>query len=585
MTSIFKVQPYFQKFQSHAKMLIAGVALTGLLAVGNTQAFASAELKEDLEGRSYPLSLSGSYLAALTANRAKDITAASLYYDEALKADPGNQSLIERAFFLRLVDGDINGAITISSNILDRDNDNWFAHMALGVTSLRAKSYKKAINAFEQMTDGPLAELTGGLLHAWALAADGQHDAALELLSKLDGNEAFTPHTLYHSALIAENGGKIEEASKLYDEANEADPNLVRKIEALTRFQYRNGMEEKAKENLDRLIERLPNRSSVKALAAEVVDGKKPAANIATPLQGAMEVLYGIGSVIGTDDNTEVSYIFMNLASYIDPENPLPRLLLGNLLENDERYSKAIENYDGIKEDSIYFQNARLRAAFAYNSLEKLGDARGIMKELIAKSPNDITTITSYGNILRSHDLFEEARSVYADGISKIEGEPTSANWSLFYSRGITNERTDRWDEAETDFRMALKLSPDEPQVLNYLGYSLIDLGMKYEEALKMIEKAVELRPQDPFIIDSLGWAHYKLKNYDKAVESLERAVQLRPQDPILNDHLGDAYWHVGRKLEAQFQWRHARDLNPEEKYIDTIVKKIETGQYVESDG
>ena len=121
--------------------------------------------------------------------------------------------------------------------------------------------------------------------------------------------------------------------------------------------------------------------------------------------------------------------------------------------------------------------------------------------------------------------------------------------------------------------------------MLNYLGYSLIDLGMKYEEALKMIEKAVELRPQDPFIIDSLGWAHYKLKNYEKAVESLERAVQLRPQDPILNDHLGDAYWHVGRKLEAQFQWRHARDLGPEEKYRDTIVKKIETGQYVESDG
>ncbi|MEP3629245.1 MAG: tetratricopeptide repeat protein [Hyphomicrobiales bacterium] len=585
MTSNSKVQPYFQKYQNHAKMLIAGLALTGLVTVGNTQAFASAELKEDLAKRGYPLSLSGSYLAALTANRAKDITAASLYYDEALKADPGNQSLIERAFFLRLVDGDINGAISISSNILDRDGDNWFAHMALGVTSLRSKSYKKAINAFEQMTDGPLAELTGGLLHAWALAADGQHDAALELLGKLDSNEAFTPHTLFHSALIAENGGKIEEAAKLYDEANKADPNLVRKIEAITRFQYRNGMEAEGKENLDRLVERLPNRSSVKALVAEVADGKKPAAHVSTALIGAMEVLYGIGSIIGTDDNTEVSYIFMNLASYVDPENPLPRLLLGNLLENDERYSKAIESYEGIKKDSIHFQNARLRAAFAYNSLEKLDDARGIMKDLIASDPNDITTITSYGNILRSHDLFEEARTTYSDAISKIEGEPTNANWSLYYSRGITNERTDRWTEAETDFRMALKLSPDEPQVLNYLGYSLIDLGMKYEEALKMIEKAVELRPQDPFIIDSLGWAHYKLKNYDEAVKSLERAVQLRPQDPILNDHLGDAYWHVGRKLEAQFQWRHARDLDPDEKYRDTIVKKIETGQYVESDG
>ena len=165
MTSNSKVQPYFQKCQSRAKILIAGLALSGLVTFGNSFAFASAELKEDLAGRGYPLSLSGSYLAALTANRAKDITAASLYYNEALKADPDNQSLIERAFFLRLVDGDLNSAITISNKILDRDSDNWFAHMALGVTSLRAKSHKKAINAFEQMMDGPLAELTGGLLH------------------------------------------------------------------------------------------------------------------------------------------------------------------------------------------------------------------------------------------------------------------------------------------------------------------------------------------------------------------------------------------------------------------------------------
>src|SRR5690606_33991930 len=150
--------------------------------------------------------------------------------------------------------------------------------------------------------------------------------------------------------------------------------------------------------------------------------------------------------------------------------------------------------------------------------------------------------------------------------------EPQPHQWTLFYFRGIAYERAKQWDKAEADLLQALALFPEQPHVLNYLGYSWVDQGMHLDEAMDMIARAVELRPNDGYIVDSLGWAHYRLGNYEEAVRELERAVELRPEDPVINDHLGDAYWKVGRRLEARFQWAHARDLDPEPDALEEIL-------------
>jgi Flp pilus assembly protein TadD len=185
--------------------------------------------------------------------------------------------------------------------------------------------------------------------------------------------------------------------------------------------------------------------------------------------------------------------------------------------------------------------------------------------------------------MLRGRERFAEAAEIYAQAISRIPN-PGPADWSVFYFRGIANERTKAWPEAEADFRQALELSPDQPLVLNYLGYSLVDMGRSLDEAMGMIRKAVELRPNDGYIVDSLGWAHYRLGEYDKAVEELERAVSLRADDPVINDHLGDAYWKAGRKLEAQFQWRHARDFGAEGAALELILRKIAEEKLIEAE-
>jgi len=181
------------------------------------------------------------------------------------------------------------------------------------------------------------------------------------------------------------------------------------------------------------------------------------------------------------------------------------------------------------------------------------------------------------GNILRGRKLFDECAKVYSKGIATI-ANPERPNWLIFYFRGICNERDKKWQDAEADLKQALKLFPDQPHVLNYLGYSWIDQGQNLDEGMRMIRRAVEQRPDDGYIVDSLGWAHYRLGAYDEAVKNLERAVELKPDDPTINDHLGDAYWKTGRALEARFQWSHARDLKPEPEDLDKIKKKLEIG-------
>jgi Flp pilus assembly protein TadD len=217
----------------------------------------------------------------------------------------------------------------------------------------------------------------------------------------------------------------------------------------------------------------------------------------------------------------------------------------------------------------------------ALDRADRKDEAEAAFKEAIRRDPEDLQAQIVYGNMLRSRERFTDAAVVYSNVIAKLP-EPDTSDWTIFYFRGIAYEQTDRWDLAEKDFKKALELFPDQPLVLNYLGYSWVDQGIHLDEAMEMIRTAVKLRPDDGFIVDSLGWAHYRLGEYEEAVRELERAIELQPNDPILNDHLGDAYWKLDRKLEAQFQWRHARDLGAEPPELEIILRKIAEGELVE---
>ena len=252
-------------------------------------------------------------------------------------------------------------------------------------------------------------------------------------------------------------------------------------------------------------------------------------------------------------------------------------MTLANLFDQIKQPEQAIAAYRMVPATSPLREGAEIQSALELEVLGKSDEAMRRMTQIVAERPHDVDALSSLAGLQRAAKKYAEAAETYDRAIAAV-GIPQRENWTLFYFRGICFERDKQWPKAESDFKRALELVPDQPLVLNYLGYTWVDRGVNLEEAFKMLRRAVELRPDDGYIVDSLGWAHFKLGQFAEAAETLERAINLKPADPVLNDHLGDAYWRVNRRIEAHFQWNHARDMGPEPDDLPAILKKIKDG-------
>ena len=211
------------------------------------------------------------------------------------------------------------------------------------------------------------------------------------------------------------------------------------------------------------------------------------------------------------------------------------------------------------------------------DGMDRVAEAEGALRAVAAAQPDAPQPYARLGDIFRTRSRFPESVAAYDSALARI-ATPQPGDWTLFYARGIANERSDRWPQAEADFQRALQLSPEQPYVLNYLAYTWVERGENLTEARRMLERAVALRPQDGNIADSLGWALFKLGDIAGAVRWLERAVELEPRNSVINDHLGDAYWVAGRRNEARFQWQRALAMEPEAPEIPKIEAKLRDG-------
>jgi tetratricopeptide (TPR) repeat protein len=561
--------------------LIAGaLAAAWVVGAGLAAAPDTAERPEiDLK------SLSGTYLAARIADSAKDISQAAAFYRAAHSRDPQNLFLLERALVLTAAEGNIEQAEHFAKLLVKDVADSRVARLVLAATKIRGKLYAAARTELEKSGDGMLADLTKALLNAWILAGQGEADRAVAELEALRGQDWYEPFKLLHGGYIAASASRTDEALRRLGQAYESDRGAVRIAEAYARMLAQAGQQARAEEVLQEFLERYPRNPLAQAALARVRAGEQVRVPVRNPVQGGAEALSGLGAAIGQEGGLELGVLYLRLALHLEPQlaGGMAAVSLGTILESNGLGEEAIEVYESVAADAPFRPMAMLRAAITLDQLDRTEEAEAAFKEATARDPDDVQAYVAYGNMLRGRERFTEAGEVYAEAIARVP-EPTQSDWTLFYFRGIAHERTKQWPKAEADFKKALELNPDQPLVLNYLGYSWVDQGMHLEEALEMIRTAVELRPNDGYIVDSLGWAYYKLGRYEEAVEELERAVQLRPEDPIINDHLGDAYWKVGRTLEAQFQWRHARDLGAEEPELELINKKIRTGRLWEKD-
>ena len=518
----------------------------------------------------------GNYLAAIVASADRDTGAASVYFREALRQDPRNLDLIERAFAATLVSGDVKDAYGLADRLAARDPTNSLARLALAVRAFSNGQYAGARAQLAAGDAGKARDVTSLLLTGWAYAGAGDLRRALQSVDRVN-DPSVQVFRDYHAALIADVLGDPSEALRRFKLAYAKDSQTLRLVDAYARFLARHNDVAGAKKVYADFSARTPDHPVVKAALAELNSGKPIAPILRTPREGAAEALYGLGSA-GTRQGDEIaSLIYLRLALALRPDHEFAAVSVANLLSDMKRGAEAITAYLAVPKTSPLAESAEIQAAIEYDGINQTGKGLDLMKQVVADNPNDPEAWSAYGTLQRSAKDFAGAAQSYDKAITLLPA-PDKAHWVLYYFRGIAYERTHQWPKAEADFKEALKLYPDQPLVLNYLGYSWVDKGVNLEEALRMLRRAVDLKPTDGYIVDSLGWANYKLGHYEEATRELERAVDLKPVDPVVNDHLGDAYWRVGRKIEAHFQWNHARDFGPEPEDLKKILLKIKDG-------
>jgi len=638
-----------------------GTALAGLLFVAPIEISAQpGNPTQDFSG----FTAAGSYLAARHAGLERDAIAAAGFYRDALRRDPKNGELLDRAFLSLLVGGDVDGAVKFAERVLQVDKSDRVARLVLGVSGLKHKHFPAARRDLAQSVRGPITDLTATLLSAWSQYGGGDVKGAVATIDKLQGPDWYAIFKDLHAGMILDAAGQESEAGKRLEQAYKLDSSALRVVEAYGSWLSRNGRADDAKKVFADFNKSVPNhplvmqalavlnapapheatpvvervelpagtRLSVGARGEQVrrvqsiiklkpdgvfsqqmrravrefqernglpVDGmvgmktaeKLNAAIgggtvahkgelprlVASADDGAAEALYGLGASLGRRGGEDLGLVYLQLALYLQPDHPLALLSLADLYESLKKPELAIKAYERIPQTSPLHRNAAIQMATDLDALDRADEAEKHLIALVKEFPEDQEAIMALGNVQRGHKKFAECADTYSKGVKAL-GTPEKANWVLFYFRGICYERSKQWPQSEADLKKALELFPDQPQVLNYLGYSWIDQGVHLDDGMAMIKKAVQQRPDDGYIVDSLGWAYFKLGNYDEATKQLERAIELKPEDPTINDHLGDAYWRIGRTLEARFQWAHARDLKADPEDLPKILDKLKNG-------
>lgn len=521
-------------------------------------------------------SQSGNYLAALVANADRDTNAAATFFREALRADPRNPELLERAFAAALANGAMPDAFQLADRLLARDPNNSLGRLTSAVRAIGDNQFSVARMQLASGDAGRAHDVTTTLLTAWSYAGVGDLRRALDTLDRVrDASVAIFRD--YHAGLIADLLNSPVEAQKRFKAAYEGDKNTLRVADAYARYLAHHNDRDGAKKVYEDFGKVLPHHPLVDAALADLAAGKPLDPLIHSAREGAAEVLYGLGGAGSKQGDELAALVYLRMALHLRPDHALAAVTVADLYEQLKQGAAAIDSYELVPPNSTMRESADIQAALTLETLDRGDEAIARLKDIVARNPKDVEALSALGGVQRSAKKFDDAIETYSKAIDLI-GKPERNNWTMFYFRAICFERTKQWPKAEADFKQALELFPDQPLVLNYLGYSWVDQGINLDEAFKMLRRAVDLRPTDGYVVDSLGWAHYKLGHYQEAAQQLEKAIELKPADPVVNDHLGDAYWQVGRKLEAHFQWNHARDMGPEKDDLPAILKKIDGG-------
>lgn len=510
-----------------------------------------------------------------------DFEEAATYFIQALARDPGNTALMESVVAAQLALGRVDRVVPVAESLADLGADSQIADLVLKVDMIRSEDYASLLaSAPSQQGVGPLVD---GLIKAWAMLGAGRAKDALEAFDGLAEEPGLQGFALYHKAMALASVGDFEGAEEIFA-ADTTGVIIQTRRGVLARAEILGQLERQddALALLERMFSGATDPEIERLIEQLNSDAPLPFRHITSVRDGFAEVFYSVAAALRSEAGPEITILYAQVALALRPEHVDGLLLTAELFETLGQYEQAIAVYRKVPQADPAYHAAELGRAEALRRSGKPDASIEVLEQLSRTHGHLATVHSSLGDALRQEDRFAEAVVAYNRAAALVE-DHGGPSWFLHYARAIAQERQGNWAEAEADFRAALEINPGQPQVLNYLGYSLVEKQVKLEEALEMIERAVAASPDSGYIIDSLGWALYRLGRYEEAVPHMERAVELMAVDPVVNDHLGDVYWAVGRKREAEFQWARALSFVDEsdplsEAKPERIRRKLEVG-------
>ena len=524
----------------------------------------------------------GTYLAARVAHLRQDLGTAADYYVKSVNLGADTPEIIGTTYVLLTSEGRVDEAAKYAKTAYKKGDKSNFIHFVVMTDEMKKNNYDEALKSLHQIQDKVYKASVLPLFESWIYAGQDNPEKALKSLEMFKKDKSLVSLYYMHSGMLNDFFGNTKSAQKAFDTVvnNENLELSYRSLQIISNFYIRNGQKMQAAELVKKYYDKNNQPRMLKDLYDNILraDAKTEQKLIDSAQKGEAEALFNIGTIF-RGYQSDISQIFTALALYLNPQHDVALISMADLLENNLRYEDAIAEYGKISSQSPIYFMAQLKIASIYMVERRNTLAVKKLEKMLEQYPNDYQILFNLGEINRIMNQQRTAIKYYLKALD-IMPQTAKQDWTVYYALGMAYERNGQWNKAEEVLQKALKVSNRHPFVLNYLGYGWLQHNKNSNEALYMIFEAYRQNPEDGHIMDSLGWALYRMGKYDDAIKVLERAAEYLPGNAIVCDHLGDAYWQGGRKDEARFQWQHALTLkeDAEELDKDVIRQKIKNG-------
>lgn len=523
----------------------------------------------------------GSFVAATLAQSDSEFAESAKYYLQALQVDPDSKFVADKAFFQLVYAGRLDDAADVAVGMArnaERGPNDDLVSILFVLEAFKRSDWAGVRRRVSQVQMSGFGGLMSPLLEAWSYVAEGDLAAADRSLAPMMVDQRLKPIADEHRAYMLDHLQSYDLAQAQYLLlADAAQPVSLQPFVSYAHMLARTGRIEEARSFLGKQAERFNNNRFLIREGMLIAAGRTPSQPSASPRGAVGGMFYRLAGEFSRTSSPQAAVVYLRIASYLTPEVADIYFMLGDLMDQLDKPQAAAQVYGSVPQSSGLWQAADERQINALRRAGRVAEAEDRLRTSLRDNPKNPSYLISLGDILREREDFPEAILNYTQAIS-LNDQMRRQDWFAYFARAVCYEQLDDWPNAEADFLKALELSPEEPSVLNYLGYSWIDRGMNIAKAKGLIEKAVEQRPDDGFIVDSLGWVNFLTGDYSAAVKQLEKAVRMEPDDVTINHHLGDAYWRVGRRIEARFQWQHAIDAKPDADELSELLDKLDMG-------